>query len=175
MRVYPDNMVELLVLADACRRAAAACITAIVPYFGYARADNRHGRLEPITGRMVADLQPRGPYPAFIKRSSTPAPYQARRWPRRLEQKSHRVLTRQFCLRVLMRSSTRNGARLPQKRKPPAGGSRALPCVAPGQYRDPAHDYGLWDSLLGWGSTQGSTPLPRAVFRRAARPGSRHD
>jgi len=51
-----DHLVELLALADACRRAAAACITAIVPYFGYARADKRHGRLEPITGRMVADL-----------------------------------------------------------------------------------------------------------------------
>jgi ribose-phosphate pyrophosphokinase len=51
-----DHLVELLVLADACRRAAAACITAIVPYFGYARADKRHGRLEPITGRMVVDL-----------------------------------------------------------------------------------------------------------------------
>jgi ribose-phosphate pyrophosphokinase len=51
-----DNLVELLALADACRRAAAARITAIVPYFGYARADKRHGRCEPITGRMVADL-----------------------------------------------------------------------------------------------------------------------
>ena len=51
-----DHLVELLALADACRRAAAACITAIVPYSGYARADKRHGRLEPITGRMVADL-----------------------------------------------------------------------------------------------------------------------
>ena len=51
-----DNLVELLTLADACRRAAAARITAIVPYFGYARADKRDGRLEPITGRMVADL-----------------------------------------------------------------------------------------------------------------------
>jgi ribose-phosphate pyrophosphokinase len=51
-----DYLVELLALADACRRAAAARITAVVPYFGYARADKRHGRLEPITGRMVADL-----------------------------------------------------------------------------------------------------------------------
>src|SRR5882724_11767154 len=51
-----DNLVELLALADACRRAAAARITAIVPYFGYGRADKRHGRREPITGRVVADL-----------------------------------------------------------------------------------------------------------------------
>jgi ribose-phosphate pyrophosphokinase len=51
-----DHLVELLALADACRRAAAARITAIVPYFGYARADKRHGRREPITGRVAADL-----------------------------------------------------------------------------------------------------------------------
>jgi ribose-phosphate pyrophosphokinase len=51
-----DHLVELLALADACRRSAAARITAVVPYFGYGRADKRHGRREPITGRMVADL-----------------------------------------------------------------------------------------------------------------------
>jgi ribose-phosphate pyrophosphokinase len=51
-----DHLVELLALADACRRAVAARITAIVPYFGYARADKRHGCREPITGRVVADL-----------------------------------------------------------------------------------------------------------------------
>ena len=51
-----DYLVELLALADACRRSAASRITAIVPYFGYGRSDKRHGRREPITGRMVADL-----------------------------------------------------------------------------------------------------------------------
>jgi ribose-phosphate pyrophosphokinase len=51
-----DHLVELLALADACRRAAAARLTAIVPYFGYTRADKRHGRQEPIMGRVVADL-----------------------------------------------------------------------------------------------------------------------
>jgi ribose-phosphate pyrophosphokinase len=51
-----DGLVELLALADACRRAAAARITAIVPYFGYARADKRHGRREPITARVAADV-----------------------------------------------------------------------------------------------------------------------
>ena len=51
-----DHLVELLAMADACRRAASASITAIVPYFGYGRADKRHGRREPITGRVVADL-----------------------------------------------------------------------------------------------------------------------
>jgi ribose-phosphate pyrophosphokinase len=51
-----DHLVELLALADAARRAAAARVTAIVPYFGYGRADKRAGRREPITGRVVADL-----------------------------------------------------------------------------------------------------------------------
>ena len=51
-----DHLVELLALADACRRGAAERITAVVPYFGYGRADKRRGRSEPITGRMVADL-----------------------------------------------------------------------------------------------------------------------
>jgi ribose-phosphate pyrophosphokinase len=51
-----EHLVELLILADACRRASAAHITAIVPYFGYARSDKRHGRREPITASMVADL-----------------------------------------------------------------------------------------------------------------------
>jgi ribose-phosphate pyrophosphokinase len=51
-----DNLVELLTLADACRRSAAARITAVVPYFGYARADKRRGRREPITASLVAQL-----------------------------------------------------------------------------------------------------------------------
>lgn len=51
-----DHLVELLAFADACRRAAAAHINAVIPYFGYARADKRHGRREPITASMVARL-----------------------------------------------------------------------------------------------------------------------
>jgi ribose-phosphate pyrophosphokinase len=51
-----DHLIELLAFADACRRASAAHITAVLPYFGYARADKRHGRREPITASMVADL-----------------------------------------------------------------------------------------------------------------------
>lgn len=51
-----DNLVELLAFIDACRRAAAANIVAVVPYFGYARQDKRHGRREPVTASMVAYL-----------------------------------------------------------------------------------------------------------------------
>ena len=51
-----EHLVELLVFADACRRASAAQVTAVIPYFGYARQDKRHGEREPITARMVADV-----------------------------------------------------------------------------------------------------------------------
>ncbi len=51
-----DHLVELLALVDACRRSAAARITAIIPYFGYARSDKRHARREPIAASMVATV-----------------------------------------------------------------------------------------------------------------------
>ena len=51
-----DHLVELLVLADACRRGDADRITAVVPYFGYARSDKRAGRRVPVTARAVADM-----------------------------------------------------------------------------------------------------------------------
>jgi ribose-phosphate pyrophosphokinase len=50
-----ENLMELLALADACRRAAARWITAVIPYFGYARQDKPQVR-EPITAKMTADL-----------------------------------------------------------------------------------------------------------------------
>ncbi len=51
-----DHLVELLAFADAARRSAAGRVTAVVPYFGYARADRRNRRREPITASLVATL-----------------------------------------------------------------------------------------------------------------------
>jgi ribose-phosphate pyrophosphokinase len=51
-----EHVIELLAIVDACRRAAAAQIIAVVPYFGYARMDKRHGPREPIIASMVATL-----------------------------------------------------------------------------------------------------------------------
>jgi ribose-phosphate pyrophosphokinase len=51
-----ENLMELLVIIDACRRASARQITAIVPYFGYARQDHKSTGREPVTAKMVADI-----------------------------------------------------------------------------------------------------------------------
>jgi ribose-phosphate pyrophosphokinase len=51
-----ENLLELLLLADACRRAGAVRLTAVMPYFGYARQDRRSSGREPVGVRVVADL-----------------------------------------------------------------------------------------------------------------------
>ena len=51
-----DHLIELLAIADACRRADAARIVALMPYFGYARSDRRDGRRTPIMASLVAEL-----------------------------------------------------------------------------------------------------------------------
>ena len=51
-----DHLIELLVLIDAVRRASAQRITAVIPYFGYARQDRKHEGRVPITAKLVANL-----------------------------------------------------------------------------------------------------------------------
>lgn len=52
-----DHLMELLVMADACRRASAAQVVALIPYFGYSRQDRRpRAARVPITAKLVADL-----------------------------------------------------------------------------------------------------------------------
>src|SRR4030043_2088201 len=50
------NLVELLIMIDAFKRASAGQITAVVPYYGYGRTDKKDQPRVPITARLVADL-----------------------------------------------------------------------------------------------------------------------
>ena len=54
--VVNDNVMELLIMADAFKRASAEHITAVIPYYGYARQDRKARGREPITAKLMADL-----------------------------------------------------------------------------------------------------------------------
>lgn len=51
-----DNLIELLIMIDSCKRASASRITAVMPYFGYARQDRKDEGRVPITAKLVANL-----------------------------------------------------------------------------------------------------------------------
>ena len=51
-----DNLMELLIMIDAFKRASAGRITAVIPYFGYARQDRKSKARDPISAKLVADL-----------------------------------------------------------------------------------------------------------------------
>ena len=54
-RPVNDNLMELFIMIDACRRASARQITAVIPYYGYARADRKTAGRESITAKLVAN------------------------------------------------------------------------------------------------------------------------
>jgi len=51
-----ENLMELFIMIDACRRASARSITVVIPYFGYARADRKAQGREAITAKLAANL-----------------------------------------------------------------------------------------------------------------------
>ena len=74
-----DNLMELLVMIDALKRASAGSIIAVIPYFGYARQDRKSKPRTPISARLVADLLTAAGVNRFSSRMRRNGPMT--RWP----------------------------------------------------------------------------------------------
>ena len=68
-----DNIMELLIMADALRRASARSVTAVIPYFGYARQDRKAKARDPITSKLIANMITAAGVNRVITMSSLPA------------------------------------------------------------------------------------------------------
>ena len=67
-----DHLMELLVMIDACKRASARSITAVIPYYGYARADRKTQGRESIAAKLTANLITEAGMAAFLHSARVP-------------------------------------------------------------------------------------------------------
>lgn len=67
-----DHLMELCVTIDACKRASARSVTAVVPYFGYARADRKTQGRESIAAKLVANLITEAGKPSHLSSEDLP-------------------------------------------------------------------------------------------------------
>jgi len=69
-----NNLMELLIMIDSCKRASAGRITAVIPYFGYARQDRKSKARDPISAKLVANLITAAGADRVLRASSASAP-----------------------------------------------------------------------------------------------------
>ena len=105
-----DNLMELLIMIDALKRASAGSIVAVIPYFGYARQDRKAKPRTPISAQLVADLLDRGRRRPRARRSTcTPGRSRASSTSRSITCSRMPVLIDD--LRAALRRTTRSSSR----------------------------------------------------------------